>query len=105
MPSVRAFWVDTAITEQELSDWVASVRPKVVTASAETFFAGMGVLELTAELSDGKIHLRRCIMDSREEQAEYEYFVSHAVDYVASLERKFEVEIPVKVNSAGDVRV
>jgi lysyl-tRNA synthetase class 1 len=107
MPSVTDFWADTAITEQELEDWVVSVRSKIVTASAETFFERMGILELTAELSDSKIHLRRCIISSLEEhdQTGYDYFVSHAIDYVASLERKFGVEIPIKVNAGGEVRV
>jgi lysyl-tRNA synthetase class 1 len=107
MPSVTAFWTDTAITEQELEDWVASVRSKIVAASAETFFEGIGILELTAELSDGKIHLRRCAISSFEQcnQIGYEYFVSHAINYVANLARKFEVEIPIKVNAGGEVRV
>jgi hypothetical protein len=107
MPSVTDFWADTAISEQQLEDWVASVRSKIVTASAETFFDGVGVLELTAVLSDSKIHLRRCIISSLEEhdQTGYDYFVSHAIDYVASFERRFEVEIPVKVNAGGEVRV
>lgn len=107
MPSITAFWTDTAITKQELEDWVASVRPKIVAASAETFFEGMGILELTVELSDGKIHLRRCIISSLEEddQAGYDHFQSHAVDYMANFARKFEVKIPIKVNAGGEVRV
>ena len=71
------------------------------------YIAPHGILELTAELSDGKIHLRRCAISSFEQcnQIGYEYFVSHAINYVANLARKFEVEIPIKVNAGGEVRV
>lgn len=125
MPSLNAFWAETSITEQELEDWVESFRAKIVTVSAETFFEGfdsdvdeqdthyikgMGVLELAVELSDGKIHLRRSVISSFEGYGqalsdEYNYFVSHAVDYVASLKRQFEIEIHIKVNKGGEVRV
>jgi lysyl-tRNA synthetase class 1 len=62
---VAAFWKESALTQDQLTQWMALQKEKIVSYShaLQTCEAG-NVLELTVEMKDGKRHLRRVWLES-----------------------------------------
>ena len=57
---LEAFWRESALSQEELTQWMAQQREKIASYShAIQSCAAGNVLELTVEMKDGKRHLRR----------------------------------------------
>ena len=57
---LEAFWRESAVTQEQLTQWMVQQREKIESYSHELQSCAAGnVLELTVQMKDGKRHLRR----------------------------------------------
>jgi hypothetical protein len=119
--SVEEFWRDTGLTETQLEDWLATVRPGMRAATARFGFhtsrgdgatvagEGMGIIEIGVTLDDGKTHVRRHVFESWHGTGsslveEREQFILRATEYLHGLETRFDFTatvLPIMIPDAS----